>query len=204
MPRQRPHSRPRGGDTRRAILAAALELFARRGYHGAGMAAIADAVGISKASVYWHFRSKSDLFRAVFAEQVQAAIHSALPESDPSAVPADALRSVVERVLRHVTEQPDGYRVLLQLAVEPQVAAIVADLMDEELRAWSGTLAPAFAALGDPEPETAARVFAATVDGLALQALADPAVAADSDLIDAVVARAATHAGGGRRGGRHA
>lgn len=183
-----------GAGTRRAIMDAALRLFARRGYHGASMAAIAGAVGVSKAGLYWHFRSKADLFRAVFAEQITGAIDGLLPDADVAAHPSAALREVVERMFRRAAEQPDGYRVLVQLAVEPQVAALVGDLMDAELSTWSSTLAPAFAALGDPAPELAAVVFAATMDGLALQILANPSIAADGDLIDAVVARAAAHA----------
>jgi AcrR family transcriptional regulator len=191
-------------ERKRAIMDAALALFARRGYHGASMAAIADAVGVSKAGLYWHFRSKADLFRAVFAEQVDRAIHSQLPAAGAAAQPTATLRAIVDGIVRHALEEPDGYRVLVQLAVEPQVAALVGDVMDAELSAWQGALAPAFAALGDPQPELAAHVFAATLDGLALQVLADPDVATNSELIDAVVARAAAHATGGATEGRRA
>jgi AcrR family transcriptional regulator len=42
-------------DTRRRVLAAALEFFAREGYHGARMDAIAEAAGASKRALYLHF-----------------------------------------------------------------------------------------------------------------------------------------------------
>lgn len=61
-------SRPRRRDaeaTRRDILDATLELFARRGYRGTTIAAIAEAVGITDAAVLYHYPTKLALFDAV-------------------------------------------------------------------------------------------------------------------------------------------
>ena len=46
---------------RAAILVAAEEVFARRGYHGAALEDIAQVAGISKALIYEHFASKREL-----------------------------------------------------------------------------------------------------------------------------------------------
>lgn len=43
------------------IFAAALRLFQAKGYHGASMQDLADAVGMQKASLYYYFRSKEEL-----------------------------------------------------------------------------------------------------------------------------------------------
>jgi AcrR family transcriptional regulator len=58
--------RPR--DRRQQILAAAAEHFRSAGYHNVGMAGIAEAVGITGAAVYRHFRSKQDLLLAVLQD----------------------------------------------------------------------------------------------------------------------------------------
>jgi len=47
------------------ILEAAEELFARRGFAGVGMSEIAEAVGLSKSTLFHHFRTKADLYAAV-------------------------------------------------------------------------------------------------------------------------------------------
>jgi AcrR family transcriptional regulator len=61
-----PRRRPR--DRRQQIVAAAAEQFRAAGYHNVGMAEIAEAVGITGAAVYRHFRSKQDLLLAVLQD----------------------------------------------------------------------------------------------------------------------------------------
>lgn len=52
------------------IVAAALQLFAERGFAAARMEEIAARAGISKGAVYLYFPTKEDLFRAVVRETV--------------------------------------------------------------------------------------------------------------------------------------
>jgi AcrR family transcriptional regulator len=63
-----PESR-RGAERRRAILDAALDLYARGGFRGTGLAAIGERVGISHAAVLYHFGSAVNLLRAVLEER---------------------------------------------------------------------------------------------------------------------------------------
>lgn len=56
--------------TKEKIKKAALSLFAQKGYHGTSMSDLAEAVGITKASLYAHFSGKEDLFSAIFADTV--------------------------------------------------------------------------------------------------------------------------------------
>lgn len=50
---------------RDSILDAATELFARRGYHGCSMEAIAEAIGVTKPFIYYQFRDKAEVLAAV-------------------------------------------------------------------------------------------------------------------------------------------
>jgi AcrR family transcriptional regulator len=54
------------GKTKETILREALKLFAREGYEGTSMAALARRVCVRKASLYAHYRGKKEIFRAVF------------------------------------------------------------------------------------------------------------------------------------------
>lgn len=54
--------------TRLRILGKAREVFSRRGYFQASMEEICSTAGVSKGSVYYHFKSKQDLFLAILEQ----------------------------------------------------------------------------------------------------------------------------------------
>jgi AcrR family transcriptional regulator len=56
--------------TRARILDAALELFSEQGFDGTTLQQIADRLGFTKAALYYHFRSKDDLLRALIAPAI--------------------------------------------------------------------------------------------------------------------------------------
>ncbi len=55
-------------DTKQRILLEALRLFSQRGYDAVGVEQIAAAVGIKAPSLYKHYKSKKDIFDAIFEE----------------------------------------------------------------------------------------------------------------------------------------
>jgi len=55
-----------GSITKERIFQEALNIFAQYGYEGARMDKIASEVGITKASLYFHFRSKEEIFLELF------------------------------------------------------------------------------------------------------------------------------------------
>ena len=57
--------RARGKETRQAILRAAEQVFAERGYAGARMDDVAAEVGIKRASMVYYFRDKRSLYVAL-------------------------------------------------------------------------------------------------------------------------------------------
>lgn len=71
-----------GGAWRREqVLAAAAREFSAHGYEGSSLRDIAAAAGVLAGSLYYHFRSKDDLFATVHAEgfrQLHAALDAAL------------------------------------------------------------------------------------------------------------------------------
>ena len=55
-------------NTKQKILLESLRLFSQRGYDAVGVEQIATAVGIKAPSLYKHYRSKQDIFDAIFEE----------------------------------------------------------------------------------------------------------------------------------------
>src|SRR5215210_7779616 len=101
-------ARAEGREARGELLAAALQVFARRGYRQAGVDEIAAAAGYSKGALYWHFSGKEELLLALLDERIDAPtremvtlLASAPPEQDMS---EEASREFARRL----TEQRDA------------------------------------------------------------------------------------------------
>lgn len=56
----------RRGGTRDKIQAVALELFAEQGYEKTSLREIAERLGVTKAALYYHFRTKDDIVASLF------------------------------------------------------------------------------------------------------------------------------------------
>ncbi len=67
---------------RERILQQAHALFIERGFAEVSMQQIADASGMTKASLYYHFRDKEDLFAHVVQHEGQRLIHGVTAELD--------------------------------------------------------------------------------------------------------------------------
>ena len=59
-------------DTRAQILSAARCVFARRGLDGASVREVAEAAKVNNAMIYYHFKDKIELFRAVLSDSFAA------------------------------------------------------------------------------------------------------------------------------------
>jgi AcrR family transcriptional regulator len=98
---------PRSARKRRAILAAAAEVFLRSGYRGASMDEIAALAGVSKQTVYKHFADKERLFSEIVTGAVDAASDPVYEEvhrlQDSGDLEAD-LRDLARRQLTKVMQ----------------------------------------------------------------------------------------------------
>src|SRR5215469_2314195 len=58
----------RGRDTRARLLGLALQLFAEQGYEQTSLREIAERLGVTKAALYYYFKSKEDIVRSLVEE----------------------------------------------------------------------------------------------------------------------------------------
>ena len=85
---QRSHPRSSGEATRRRLIDAARECFARTGYHGTSTAEIAATAGCSEATLFKHYRAKQALLAAVIRDAGSWIESLAVPagrQEDPAA-----------------------------------------------------------------------------------------------------------------------
>jgi AcrR family transcriptional regulator len=66
-----------GGGTRERIQSIALELFAEQGYEKTSLREIAERLGVTKAALYYHFKSKEDIVRS-FVEDYRAELEQVI------------------------------------------------------------------------------------------------------------------------------
>ncbi|GGK03590.1 TetR family transcriptional regulator [Streptomyces camponoticapitis] len=59
-------AQPRRGDTRQRIQDVALELFAEQGYEKTSLREIAEHLDVTKAALYYHFKTKEDIVVSLF------------------------------------------------------------------------------------------------------------------------------------------
>ena len=81
-------------DKRAAILRAATDVFAARGFFNSQVADVARAAGVAAGTVYLYFRSKDDLLVSIFERTMREAIDQGHACVAPLADPVDRLRAI--------------------------------------------------------------------------------------------------------------
>src|SRR5579862_5520325 len=69
-------------DSRDEILKAAIHLFATRGFHETSMSEVAREAKVSKALIFWHFKTKEELFLAVLNKLLEPYVIDFAEESE--------------------------------------------------------------------------------------------------------------------------
>jgi len=82
------------GDKRDALLRAATETFAARGFFNAQVADVARAAGVAAGTVYLYFRGKDDLLISIFEKTMKEAIASGRRSIEDLTDPMSQLRAV--------------------------------------------------------------------------------------------------------------
>jgi AcrR family transcriptional regulator len=108
-----PSSTDRPG-RREELLAAAVRVFARKGYHTCRVSDIAEEAGVSHGLVYHYFASKDEVLETIFREN-WGPIGSAIAEIGTASEPApEQLRKVAALVLHAWRRDPETVRVLVR------------------------------------------------------------------------------------------
>jgi AcrR family transcriptional regulator len=101
----------RRGDTRVRIQHVALELFAEQGYERTSLREIAERLGVTKAALYYHFKSKEDIVRS-FTEDYFGRIDALIAWGKEQPPGAATARELLDRYIAIVMESGEVFRFL--------------------------------------------------------------------------------------------
>ena len=102
------------GDKRRLILAAAVRVFARKGYHTCRVGDIAEEAGVAHGLLYHYFRSKEEVLETVFREtwaDIVGAVHRVEETDEPA---RDRLAGIAKILLRAWRRDPELVTVVVR------------------------------------------------------------------------------------------
>jgi TetR/AcrR family transcriptional regulator len=111
---------PKAERTRAAILEAAEREFARRGYAATRLEDVADAVGVRRAALFYHFRDKQALYDAVIEDafrELVARVEAALSAGGPI---APRIEAAVEAWVDAIQARPALARLILRHAADAE------------------------------------------------------------------------------------
>jgi AcrR family transcriptional regulator len=164
-------ARAQGADARRALLAAAAELFAQRGFQGASVDEIAERAGYSKGALYWHFHSKDELCFALMDASVDAPTHEMIRLLEDAPPEQDMAPEASRRLVDLVSGQRDllllDREYWAQAVRDPELRRRYAARRDELRAALGGALQVRLEHLGAPALQMPTGEMATVVMGLA-------------------------------------
>ena len=118
-------------EKRRAILDAAIRVFARRGYHGARVGDIAREAGVAHGLLYHYFASKEQVLHTIFREnwaELIGRFRAVEASSEPAAEKIEAIAKILLRTWRN---DPDLVTVMVrEVARSPALQAEVEEVRE--------------------------------------------------------------------------
>ncbi len=187
MPRTAEQNRHIREASEQRILVAARETFARLGYDGASVRAIAETAGVAPGLMYNYFGGKDDLLRAVFREGAREVAEALAPAVD-TCTPAQQLELFIRRSFWILDEHLDFWKLSYLLRFDPRAI----ELLGPDIHVWMAEVRAQLEAMlranGHRDAASLAYVLFAAIDGIAQHYALDPEHYALDEAVGALVA----------------
>jgi AcrR family transcriptional regulator len=181
--------------TRAQLLDAAERVFAREGFRGASIAAIAAEAGYSHGAIYSNFNGKEDLFLVLVEERIDARLARVYQAADAALSRRGEPLEAARRFVAMLQQEREAVLLLIdfwnQAVRDPKAAAKFAE-RHARLRALIGRIVEGIARdtgaeLALPRDHVATALIA-LANGFAIERLADPTAAPDELFAHAIAA----------------
>ena len=107
-----------GSRNRNTFILAAKPLFAARGFEGVTMRDIANRLGVTQAALYYHFRSKSELYLAVLEKAAAGPSQKIREAAGEKSSPSERMRAGILALLREFARDADLSRLLMRTVID--------------------------------------------------------------------------------------
>jgi len=114
--------------TQKKILAAAIAVFSRKGFHQATMDDIAGAAGVAKGTLYYNYDSKSALFSAAITDGIEEMIATVRAAMDSDLPFHQHLRKLVELNISLYLKHSDLTRIVFNELTSGMDAGVLAEI----------------------------------------------------------------------------
>src|SRR5258708_37195215 len=118
--------------TRADILAAARQVFARRGYHEASIAEITERADVGVGTFYHYFTNKDEVFKTVMEDALRETVEL-VRQSLATETSKQSLHLVVHSIFRHAYHKRELFRVAMLSGPEFTRISRVQDAIEEVL-----------------------------------------------------------------------
>jgi TetR/AcrR family transcriptional regulator len=116
---RRTRRRPVSAAAREAILKAAEDEFAERGFGGARAQSIATRAGVNKALPFYHFGSKAELYDEV-VRRALGRLGEFMADALVAPTPRERLASFVHRLFAYLADNPNWARLIVREVIDEQ------------------------------------------------------------------------------------
>lgn len=103
-------------ETRESIVAAAIRVFAEKGFSGASLSDIAADAGVTRGAIYWHFKNKEMLFDELLQRMDSYHVHLVERGRGEAGTPQGILRNVIRELIRREIDDPE-WRMMQEIIV---------------------------------------------------------------------------------------
>ncbi len=160
--------------SQKRILDAALEVFAKQGYHLATVDAIAKTAGVSKGLMYNYFKSKEELLHELMIGMMENMMAEFLPIKPGEKLTKKIVTQMINEGIDLVLENPKYWKMYFSVFVQPDVMNMIMDKIMEMLQPYFKALTNYFEEKGEKDPVAMTRYFSAVMDGIQLHCMIDP------------------------------
>lgn len=180
-PRSKELSRQMRAESRSAIIAAALELFARKGFSATTTDQIAKKAKVSKGLVFAHFTTKQEILLAIINEE----FNRLLPgphERDDARSPKERFISLIDNWMDLLKKKPLLVRLTLQLNLDDGYRKFMRRKGKQYIEVYLERMRELLVQLGSKSPDLDCYLLSMVFDGFS----ANYTVAPDLFPVDAI------------------